>query len=93
MAEIPLLDDPHAPDLFATGTAGFLNLDGTIVITLEALRSDHSSTPAGKVSRLVVGRLVLPAKGAQRLALGLNDFLSKQGLDPSASLKGDAHIQ
>ena len=34
----PPLDNPHAPEVFADGVAGFFNFAGNIRITLEALR-------------------------------------------------------
>jgi hypothetical protein len=73
-----LLDDPKAPEIYATAASGFFNANGTISITLESARADHSKSPA-PVSRVVVGRLVMPAGGAQALAVGLFDFLEKQG--------------
>ena len=73
-----LQDDPQATDIYATAASGFFNASGTISITLEALRADHSKSPA-PVNRVVVGRLVMPANGAQALAVGLFDFLEKQG--------------
>ena len=73
-----LQDDPKAPEIYAVAATGFFNANGTISITLESARADHSKSPA-PVSRVVVGRLVMPAAGAQALAVGLFDFLEKQG--------------
>ena len=73
-----LLDDPKAPELYAAAATGFFNSNGVISITLESARADHSKSPA-PVGRVVVGRLVMPAAGAQALAVGLFDFLEKQG--------------
>lgn len=77
------IDDPHAPEIFATGPAGFFNLDGSIVVTLESLKSDYATNP-GTVSRVVVGRLIMTTHGAHALAVGLFDFLRTQGYDFSA---------
>ena len=57
-----------------------------ISITLESARADHSKSP-GSINRVVVGRLVMPAQGAQAMAVGLFDFLEKQGFkfDKAAS--------
>ena len=52
--------------------------NGAISITLESIRASHSEPP-GPLSRVVVGRLVMPINGAQGLAIGLFDFLEKQG--------------
>ena len=73
-----LLDNPQAPEIFAVAATGFFNANGLISITLESARADHSKAP-GPVNRVVVGRVVMPATGAQALAVGLFDFLEKQG--------------
>jgi hypothetical protein len=75
---IKLVDNPVAPELYASAATGFSASNGTITITLESLRADHSDSP-GPVYRTVVGRIVMPAAGAQGLAIGLFDFLEKQG--------------
>ncbi|MGK6324956.1 hypothetical protein ACMGDM_17980 [Sphingomonas sp. DT-51] len=78
----PLVDNPFAAELFATGCAGFTHLGGTVVLTLEAARCDHSGeTPV--VERVVAGRIALTIAGAQVLASGLNQFLEQQGLQPT----------
>lgn len=76
--EIRFIDNPAAPETFASAATGFSASNGNITITLESLRADHSDSP-GPVYRTVVGRIVLPAAGAQGLAIGLFDFLEKQG--------------
>lgn len=83
----PLVDNPFAAELFATGCAGFTSLGGTVVLTLEAARCDHSGeTPV--VERVVAGRIALTVAGAQALAAGLNQFLDQQGLAPSRAGAG-----
>ncbi len=81
-----LQDSPNAPELYATAATGFFNANGVISITLESARADHSKSP-GPINRVVVGRLVMPAQGAQAMAVGLFDFLEKQGFkfDKTAS--------
>lgn len=78
----PLLHTTASPDVFATEAVGFLNFQGNIFVTLSAPRPDYSTDPA-KMERVVIGRLVMPIAGAQHFALGLYDFLKKQGLDPT----------
>jgi hypothetical protein len=73
-----LLDNPQAPEIFAVAATGFFNANGLISITLESARADHTKAP-GPVNRIVVGRIIMPAAGAQALAVGLFDFLEKQG--------------
>jgi len=82
-------DDLSAPEVFSTGAAGFGLLLGNVVITFESLRYNHD-TPPRQPTRTVNLRLVLPVQSAQLLVLGLNDYLVKQGLDPTAAMKGDA---
>jgi hypothetical protein len=82
MANAPIpkfVDNPTAPELFAAAATGFFAANGTITITFEAVRADHSDNP-GSLSRVVVGRVVMPVPGAQGLAIGLFDFLQKQGV-------------
>ena len=76
---IALLDNPQAPELFASAATGFFVANGNIAITFESVRADHSTSP-GPLNRVVVGRVVMPVPGAQALVVGLFDFLEKQGL-------------
>jgi hypothetical protein len=83
-AELPkveFIDNPNAPDVFAAEAFGFFINAGNIHITFTTLRVNHSTSP-GPVSRVVIGRLVMPIGGAQALASGLYDFLKRSGLDP-----------
>ncbi len=77
---VKFIDDPNAPEIFASGATGFFVANGNITITFESARADHSASP-GPVYRAVVGRVILPAAAAQGLAVGLFDFLEKQGFD------------
>ena len=77
--EVRFLDDPRAPDIFASNATGFFHIGETVMITLEAAHVDHSTSP-GPINRVVVGRLVMPLGGANALAVGLFDFLKTQGL-------------
>ena len=75
---VKFIDDPKATELYATAATGFFVSNGTISITFESARADHSKSP-GPVNRVVIGRVVMPVAGAQALAVGLFDFLEKQG--------------
>ena len=88
----PLVDNPFAPEVFATGLAGLANLSGVIVLTLESARCDHSRQPPG-IDRVVVGRIALTSSAAQDLVAGLNQFLEQQGLSPSKAIAGGATFQ
>lgn len=76
---VNFLDNPRAPDVFCNDATGFFLNEGCITITFEAAHVEHSTSP-GPVNRVVIGRLVMPIPGAQRLALGLYDYLEKNGL-------------
>jgi hypothetical protein len=79
--KVEFVDSAHAPEVFASEACGFFVSDGVIHITFASARVNHSANP-GAVRRVVIGRLAMPIRGAQGLALGLYDFLKKQGLDP-----------
>jgi hypothetical protein len=77
---VRIVDNPAAPEIFASAATGFFVANGNVTITFESARADHAESP-GPVYRAVVGRVVIPAQGAQALAIGLFDFLEKQGFD------------
>ena len=77
---IKFVDHPHAPEVYASAATGFFVSNGNISITFESAKADHSESP-GPVYRTVVTRVVIPAQAAQGLAIGLFDFLEKQGFD------------
>jgi hypothetical protein len=78
----PLIDNPLAPEFFADEATGFFIHQANLSITFASARVDHRSDP-GPVSRVVVGRVVLPIAAAAGLAVGLYDFLRKMGIDPA----------
>jgi hypothetical protein len=79
---INYVDNPLAPDVFADEAVGFFVNNGVVKITFLSARVDHSAAP-GPVNRVVIGRLALPVKTAQDLAVGLFDFLKSRGLAPA----------
>jgi len=87
-----LIDNPFAPDLFITGCSGIASIAGTIAVTLENARCDHSR-PAPALERVVVGRLALTVPAAQMLVTALNGFLEQQGLSPSKAMANGAVFQ
>ena len=89
---VAFIDNAYAPEVFATNAAGFFVLEGVIGITLESVIADHSPRP-GPIRRVVRGRLTMPIAGAQRLALGLIDFLKNQGLDPVEAITRGETVQ
>ena len=79
--KVEFIDNPHAPEVFATEAVGFFVNSGVLHITFASARVNHVSNP-GPVNRVVISRLAMPVAAAQGLAVGLYDFLRKQGLDP-----------
>jgi len=81
------IDNPHAPEIFAGDSVGFLINNGNVHITLGALRSDYGTNPP-RLNAVVIGRLVMPLNGAQSLAVQLYDFLKSRGFDPAQPVPG-----
>jgi len=89
--DVRVVDNPLAGDVFADDAMSFSLLDGTVRITL---CSTKWTQPApGEGIRVVIGRLVMPLPAAQRLIVGLNDFLTQVGHGPSESMKGGQAVQ
>jgi hypothetical protein len=82
--KLGFIDNPHAPELFSTAATGFFVGEGCVHITFESVRVNHVTSP-GPVNRVVIGRLIMPVAGAQALAIGLYDFLTKHGMDVAPS--------
>lgn len=87
-----LIDNPFAPDIFVTGCSGIACIGGTIAVTLENARCDHSRAEP-VLERMVVGRLALTVPAAQMLVTALNGFLEQQGMSPSKAMAGGAMFQ
>lgn len=81
------VDNPHAPEMFASNVSGLFLTGGNVAVTLESSRVDHGTSP-GPINRVVIGRVVLTMPAAQALAVGLNAFLEERGFSPSEALKG-----
>jgi hypothetical protein len=81
---LPFLDNPQAPDIFADSSSGLFFFNGNIRITFEALRVNDVESP-GPVSRVVIGRLVIPISSAESLANALLRFIEQQKAQTSAS--------
>jgi hypothetical protein len=73
---VSFLDNPHAPDVFADNATGFFNLNGNIRITFESVRVNHVTSP-GPMTRVVIGRLVMPLAAAEAMAKGLLGFIDQ----------------
>jgi hypothetical protein len=77
------VDAPGAPDLFADGATGFFLHNGILRIAFDVSRFDHSNALA-PATRVVIGRIAMPAAAASGLAVNLFDFLKKMGIDPAS---------
>jgi len=77
-----LIDDPHAPEFFATSCCGFSIGQGHVTLTFESARCNHFD-PKCSMNRVVVGRIVLPIQAAQVLVIELNNSLQHSGFNPS----------
>jgi hypothetical protein len=83
VAEGPrLIDDPHAPEFFATSCCGFSIGQGHVTLTFESARCNHFD-PKSSMNRVVVSRIVLPIQAAQALVIELNTSLQRSGFNPS----------
>ena len=73
LGNLPLINHPHASDIFVDGSAGIHVFNGIARIALETVRVDHSSNPAA-TSRVLVGRLVMPLAAAESMARAILEF-------------------
>ena len=80
-----IIDNPHTPELYADEAVGFFVHNGNLTVTFCAHKTNYSTNPA-KAHRVVTGRVVMPVKAAQSLALGLFDYLKRINLDPAAAI-------
>jgi hypothetical protein len=76
------IDDPTAPEFFASGCCGFSIGQGHVTLTFESVRCNHFDAN-GAMTRVVVGRVVMPVQAAQALVLELNNSLQRSGFSPS----------
>jgi hypothetical protein len=84
---VTLVDNPHAPNVFADSVVGWYLLNGNIRMTFEATHATHTSSP-GPINRVVIGRLVMPMDRAEEMANGLLDFIKQmkaQAATPSSA--------
>ena len=79
-----VLPNPLAPDLFTDEAMAFHIVEGVVRITLGSMRSSEGIPPSD-MHLVVQGRLLMSVPTAQRLVLGLHDFLRKHGADPGLS--------
>jgi hypothetical protein len=82
------VDDLLMPEVFANEASFFSSNRDTVTLVLTSDRFDHGTAPQ-IAKRVVVERLVMPARGAQNLAVGLYGWLKRSGLDPVPAASRD----
>jgi hypothetical protein len=85
--EVRLVGDFSTPDFFADEAILFDLVNDTVRITFAVARNETPVVGSGG-GLVATGRLIMPVGAAQRLSLGLHDYLNKHGLDPSAAARG-----
>jgi hypothetical protein len=75
----PLVEDLMAPEFYASDAHSFSLVQGMITITFVSSRYDYAETPS-VLKKVVTSRVVIPAAGAQSMAVRLFAFLNKNGL-------------
>ena len=81
-----LIDDPRAPEVYASNFSGIQLCSGNAVITFESSRADHSAGN-GLINRVVVARVVMPISVAQSLVLQLHGLIDRGGSASAAAAK------
>jgi hypothetical protein len=84
---LPVVSNPHLPDVFADEAIAFDTHAGTVRITLATLKMAEAAAPS-PMHFVANARVVMTVPGAQRLAIALFDYLKRQGLDPTTVVGG-----
>lgn len=88
---LPISFGANVPDVFADDTIMFDIVNGTLRITFGVVAPTEPAAPS-PIGMCAIGRLILPMESAQRLSLGLYDYLKQKGFDP-ASLGASGQTQ
>lgn len=75
-----IIDNLFGAEVYADDVAFFAHKGNNVSMQLVSARFDAND--GGKLKLVTVGRLVMPIAGAQGLAVGLYDYLKKNGLAP-----------
>lgn len=86
-----LRENLFAAETFATDAASFSILSGNVISI--SFASTRWNQEANAFEGVITQRIVMPLTGAQNLALGLHDFLEKNGFSPTKAITGDATPQ
>lgn len=90
LAKLPMINDPHAPELLVDDVAGVNYLGGTLRVVLESWRWDYSGSEPS-VERVVNARLVLSPYSALRLVNMISQFAQSahQTVEETEPLPGE----
>jgi hypothetical protein len=77
-----LVDNLHAPEIYASEITGYTISNGNVTLTLASVRASWEDAGVPN-KRVVVGRIVLSMSAAQALSVELFQLLNKQGLNPA----------
>ena len=90
---LPIVAHPDRPDVFADEALGFEMSGGVVRITFASRRMADGAPPSD-VQWEVIGRLLMPTRGAQGLAVGLFNYLKSIGLEsPSPAAPDPPAVQ
>jgi hypothetical protein len=74
---LKIVENPQRGEIFADDAVSFSLVNGVVRVALTAVRPVAG---AEQPAHVVIGRLAMPASGAQALAIKLYDFLKSQGV-------------
>jgi hypothetical protein len=77
-----VLENPHAPDVFASWVHSVGHRHGNIHVTFVSDRFNQSES---QPTMVVIGRLVMPIQGARDMLVHLYGMLQEMGEDPLAA--------
>ncbi len=86
------IEDLHSVEIFASDASGFFLSEGIVRLTFESIRASHRDNP-DTPARVVVARVAMPVPAAQRLLVGLYDFLRKNQLAPVTANEEKPRLQ
>lgn len=79
----PIIENLFGAEVYADDAAFFSLKLGNVSMTLVSSRFDAND--GGKLKLVTIGRLIMPAGGAQRLVMGLYNYLAENGLAPKTT--------
>ena len=91
-AGLPVSFGSNVPDVFSDDAVMFDIVNGTLRITFGVV-GPTEPVPPSPAGMAVIGRLIMPIASAQRLCLGLYDYLEKTGFKPERLVSGDQTAQ